>query len=191
MTRRPARRTGGFVVLALLVAAPVAAEPLAVGLAPSTYKLSDGSRGFAPEAFAHAHVPLGSRLFLRPGVRLGGRGLVQPEMPAGLQITERDFTAGAEAAITYDGPVVPSLAVIGGLDVRRIGIAGDGIDVSASHTAHTELLPYLAVQVGLGLPIAKGTWLVEPTIRREYMFGDARVGWRFGLEVSYALPVGL
>jgi hypothetical protein len=175
-----------FVLLAL--ASPAAhANPLAIGLAPSTYELSDGSRGFAPEAFAHTYVSLGSRLVLRPGARIGARGLVQPEMPEGLRITERDFTAHAEAALTFDGTVVPSLSVMGGLDVRRINVEGAGIDVSMSRVAHTELLPYIAVQLGLGLPLAHGKWLVEPTIRREFLLGDSRAGWRFGLEVSFAL----
>lgn len=171
----------------LLSAGAASANPIAIGLAPSTYQLSDGSRGFAPEAFAHTYASLGSRLVLRPGARVGARGLVQPEMPSGLRITERDFTAHAEAALTFDGTVVPSLSVMGGLDVRRIGVEGDGIDVASSRIAHTELLPYLAVQLGLGLPLAKGKWLVEPTIRREFLLGDSRAGWRFGLEVSYAL----
>jgi hypothetical protein len=175
-----------LVVLALASHA-AHANPLAVGLAPSTYELSDGSRGFAPEAFAHTYVSLGSRLVLRPGARLGARGLIQPEMPEGLRVTERDFTAHAEAAITFDGTVVPSLSVMGGLDVRRVNVQGDGIDVASSRIAHTEVLPYIAVQIGLGLPIAKGKWLVEPTIRREFLYGDTRAGWRFGLEVSFAL----
>jgi hypothetical protein len=104
-----------------------------------------------------------------------------------VQITERDLTGLVEAAVTFNGSVVPSLTVMAGLDVRRIGVAGDGVDVSMSHVAATELLPYLAVQLGLGLPLAKGTWLVEPTIRREYLLGDTRAAWRFGLEVSFAL----
>lgn len=182
-----------LVVLALALGTAPAAEagPLAVGLAPSTYELSDGGRGFAPEAFLHTYVSLDPRLVIRPGARIGARGLVQPEMPAGLRVTERDFTAQLEAALTFDGTVVPSLALMGGLDVRRVGVEGDGISTSSSRIPHTELLPYLAVQLGLGLPIAKGTWLVEPTIRREFMFGDARVDWRFGLELSYKLPVAL
>ena len=173
--------------LVLLSTGAAIASPLAVGLAPSTYELSDGGRGFAPEAFVHTYVSLGSRLVLRPGARLGARGLVQPEMPEGLRVTERDFTAHAEAALTFDGTVVPSLSVMCGLDVRRINVMGDGIDVSSSRIAHTELLPYLAVQLGLGLPLAHGKWLVEPTIRREFLLGDTRAGWRFGLEVSYVL----
>lgn len=179
------------IVIVLLLGNFAAAEPIAIGLAPSTYKLSDGSRGFAPEVFAHSYVTLGHRFAIRPGMRLGGRGLTQPEMPVGVRITERDFTSQVEAAITFSGPVVPSLAIMGGLDVRSIGIEGNGIGVAMSHTAGTELLPYIAVQTGVGLPIAHGTWLVEPTIRREFLFGDARPSWRFGLEVSYLLPVGL
>ena len=181
----------GALAVTLVSAGSALGNPLAVGLAPSTYELSDGSRGFAPEAFLHTYVSLGSRLVLRPGARLGARGLVQPEMPMGLRITERDFTAQLETAITFDGTVVPSLSVMGGLDVRRIGVEGDGIDVSMSRGAHTELLPYLGVQIGLGLPLAHGKWLVEPTIRREFFLGDSRAGWRFGLEVSYVLPVSL
>lgn len=179
------------VVIALMLVTAANAGPIAVGLAPSTYRLSDGSRGFAPEIFAHTYVTLDHRFAIRPGIRLGGRGLTQPEMPVGVQITERDFTSHLEAALTFDGPVVPSLTVMGGLDVRRLGIAGNGVGVSMSHTAGTELLPYVAVQIGVGLPIAHGTWLVEPTIRREFLFGDTRASWRFGLEVSYLLPVGL
>ncbi len=175
----------------LVLAAHASAGPLAVGLAPSTYELSDGGRGFAPEAFVHTYVSLGSRLVLRPGARIGARGLIQPEMPEGLRITERDVTAHVEAAIVFDGTVEPSLTVMGGLDVRRVNVEGHQIDVSTSHIAHTERLPYLAVQLGLGLPIAHGAWLVEPTIRREIMFGDSRIDWRFGLEVSYVLPVSL
>lgn len=178
-------------VILLALASTAEASPLAVGLAPSTYELPDGARGFAPEAFVHTYVSLQPRLVLRPGARIGARGLVQPEMPEGLRITERDFTVHAEAALTFDGTVVPSLAVMGGLDVRHVGVEGDGIDVSMSRIRHNELLPYLAVQIGLGLPIAQGKWLVEPTIRREFMFGDSRVDWRFGLEVSYRLPVSL
>ncbi len=174
-------------VVLVLLPHVAGAEPIAIGIAPSTYTLSDGSRGFAPEVFAHTYLLIGDRLVLRPGARIGARGLVQPEMPAGLRVTERDFTTHAEVALTFDGTVVPSLAVMGGLDVRRIGVEGDGIDVSSSHIAHTELMPYLAMQIGVGLPLAHGTWLVEPTIRREFLLGDARVDWRFGLEVSYAL----
>jgi len=174
-------------LLVLLAYHHAAASPLTIGLAPSTYELSDGSHGFAPEAFAQTYTSLGSKLFLRPGVRLGMRGILQPDMPTALRITERDGTAVLDAAVTYDGAVVPSLSVMAGVDVRRINVEGDGIDVSMSRIAHTEVLPYLAVQVGLGLPIAKGKWLVEPTIRREFLYGDTRADWRFGLEISYAL----
>ena len=174
-------------VLVLAQHARVDANPLSVGLAPSTYTLSDGSRGFAPEAFVHTYVSLGSGLFLRPGARLGARGVLQPEMPEGVRITERELTGLFEAAISYNGTVVPSLTVMSGVHVRSINVEGDGVDVRMSQASATELLPNLSVQLGVGLPLARGTWLVEPTIRRELLIGDSRAGWRFGLEISIAL----
>jgi hypothetical protein len=181
-----------FALIGVLVFAQHASAdgiPLTVGLAPSTYTLSDGSRGFAPEAFVHTYVPLGSGLIVRPGARLGVRGVLQPEMPEGVRITERELTGLIEAAISYNGTVVPSLTVMSGIHVRRLGIEGDGVDVGMSQASATELLPNLSVQLGVGLPLARGTWLVEPTIRRELLFGDSRAGWRFGLEVSMVLPI--
>lgn len=175
------------VVIVFALHAGVDASPLGVGLAPSTYTLSDGSRGFAPEAFVHTYVPLGSDVFLRPGARLGVRGVLQPEMPEGLRITERELTGLFEAAISYSGTVVPTLTVMSGINVRSIQVAGDGVDVSMSRVSATELLATVSVQLGVGLPLAHGTWLVEPTIRRELLFGDSRAGWRFGLEISIAL----
>lgn len=163
------------------------ASPLSVGLAPSTYTLSDDSQGFAPEAFVHTYVALGSGLFLRPGARLGARGVLQPDMPVGVRIIERDLTGLFEAAISYNGSVVPSLTVMSGIHVRSIHVEGDGVDVRMSRASATELLPNISVQLGIGLPLARGTWLVEPTIRRELLLGDSRAGWRFGIEVSFAL----
>ena len=181
--RRPA-----LVLVGVALAQHAEASPLSFGLAPSTYTLSDGSLGFAPEAFVHTYIPFGSGLFLRPGTRFGLRGVLQSEMPERVRITERDLTGVFEAALTYSGPVVPSLTVMAGIDVRRLHVEGDGVDVTMSHASATELLPYLAVQLGVGLPLAHGTWLVEPTIRREFLLGDTRADWRFGLEVSYSLP---
>lgn len=181
-----------FALAAALVLAQHAvadANPLSVGLAPSTYRLSDGSQGFAPEAFVHTYVSLGSGLFLRPGARLGARGVLQPDMPTGVRITERELTGLIEAAVTFNGTVVPTLTVMSGAHLRRLGIEGDGVDVGMSRASATELVPNISVQLGVGLPLANGTWMVEPTIRRELLLGDSRAGWRFGLEVSMVLPL--
>jgi len=181
------RRTPLALLGVMVLASSVDANPLSVGLAPSTYTLSDGGRGFAPEAFAHTYMPLGSGWFLRPGARLGARGVLQPDMPEGVRITERELTGLVEAAISFNGTVVPSLTVMTGVNLRRLGVSGDGVDVGMSRASATELLPAFAVQLGVGLPLAGGTWLVEPTIRRELLIGDSRAGWRFGIEVSFAL----
>ncbi len=129
------------------------------------------------------YVPLPyRRLHARPGVRLGYSGLEQAPQPEGVALEERDLTASAEVGVVYDGVAIPSLAIGGGVVIRRIdlvtdGVAGGGLD-------RGETLPMLYAQAGLGLSFAGGLVVVEPQLRYERVHRDERLRWRYGVELT-------
>jgi len=158
----------------------------AAGAALTAFQQPDTRWGLVPELFGHGYRPLGRhRLYLRPGARLSLRGLAQSEMPVQIQVREHDLGLGAELGLLRDGRVIPSLTLGATLAVRMIDLdVGDQVTVMSERADRIEVLPGGFVQLGLGLPVARGAVVIEPVVRYEVVAGDPRLGWRWGVEIS-------
>ncbi len=145
---------------------------------------------FAPELFATLSIPAPwPRVYFRPAARLGYVGIGQAEQPKKISIAERDVLASAEFGAVYDGPVIPSISVGVGGALRFISLTLEE-PISApgeDRTSRTQTYARVFGQLGLGLPVASGTIVLEPNLRYEFAFGDDRIAWRAGFDISYAL----
>lgn len=191
----------GWVVLGALVAvagAPgsslaVAHLGGALGVSAGWQQRQDygsGSRAaFVPEMVGLLYLPTPlPRFYLRPGLRVGYGGLDQADMPAALRVIERDLAGRAELALLRDGAVVPAFTVGTGLAYRWSTLeAGRPLSVAGHAIADRQILPSLYAQIGVGLPLAGGLLVAEPHVRYEHAFGDERLGWRFGLDLTVRL----
>jgi hypothetical protein len=170
-------------VLALLAPAAVAAEPVAIGIAPSAYALPTGRWGFAPEVLAHTYVHVARAWYLRPGGRLGARGLVQEDMSSDLRLEERDLGVVGELGVVRAGRIVPSATLLAGVDRRWISLDATGLDVSMSRADATEWLPVIGGQIGVGLALHRRV-MIEPFVRYEVLITDGRTHLRWGFEAT-------
>jgi hypothetical protein len=140
---------------------------------------------FIPEVVGYTYLSLGHRLFLRPGVRIGYSGLSQPDMPAAVAMREHDVAFSAEAGLVFDATVVPSLSVGTGVVARSVSLTTQApVAAGDEQLSHWEALPMIYSQLGLGLPMWKGKLLVEPFVRTEWLRGDPRSHWRYGLDIT-------
>lgn len=123
----------------------------------------------------------------RAGVRLGYSS-DQPEMPQALRIEETDTTTLAEAAITRDWYIVPSLAFGAGYDFRTIKLKTSApLDTADDRINRKERLWMWYVQAGAGLPLLSGLILIEPTARYHTIQYDKRSNWMFGIEATIGI----
>ena len=186
----PVRLAVALVMIA--AAAPAArAEPQLTYGASIGWQLrrdfGGGTRpAFAPELWAGVYLPSSrARLFWRPALRLGFVGIDQAEMPGAVSIEERDAVASAEVAVLYDGVVVPTAALGAGPVVRFVSFDTDEpIRSEDDPISGTEVLARLYLQVGVGLPIAGGALVVEPSARVQQVFGDDRIRLRLAVDAS-------
>lgn len=144
---------------------------------------------FIPELVGYGYWPvLSERWFLRPGLRLGYAGLTQADAPQDLRFEERDVLWSAELGLLYDGVVIPSFTLGGGLLHRWIDVdAASSITVSESQFSRTETLGWGYAQVGLGIPFAQGTVVLEPFFRAQLTAYDERSYIRYGAELTIQL----
>jgi hypothetical protein len=195
---RQAVRAGLALAVALVPGlAPRAARAdgwtAALGLAATWQERRDFGENtranFVPELLGFGYRPIaGDRLFLRAGARLAYSGLTQAEMPYALQVQERDLVATGELGLALDGAVVPSLTVGAGFASRWISLdARQPVDDGGEHISRHQVLATGYVQVGLGIPLARGFLLAEPILRHERTAGDDRAAWRYGLELTVQL----
>lgn len=150
---------------------------------------ASGSRTAAvPEVVVVGYVDTrASRVYVRPGLRVGFAGLDQAEMPQAIQMREYDLDAVAELGVLYDGVVIPSLAVGAGGVARWITREVDSPVSGGAGETRFELLPAVQAQVGLGVPLARGGLVLEPFVRYDHVFGDDRVGWGVGVDATIVI----
>ncbi len=182
----------GLLASSLPGAAAQAEAKRALGLSTSWQRRRDFGQAtrwaFVPELVGLAYLPSPrERIHLRPAARLGFVGLTAAEMPRALQVVERDLTGAVELGILRDGFVIPSFAVGAGLAHRWISLEVEPPLVApAGALSERQLLPSVYALVGVGLPLAGGVAVVEPHLRYEKVFGDARLGWRVGIDLTFA-----
>lgn len=180
--------------LGVLAVGPARAEapraPTLLGAGIHATTMPDGRWGLAPAASLRRFVRIDRALglALHGGAGLALRGLTQSEQPQALAVREYDLVGRIELGATYTGPVWPSLSVGGGGAVRWIRVAGDTPGASASAINRSELLPAIDVQLSVALPVRRGTVLIEPVLRRQWVLGDTRLDWMWGLDLRAALP---
>ena len=178
-------------LLVLLAPAAAHAEPaLAIGGGVAAFDDSDGRWAFIPELVGYSFIDLERhQLYLRPGVRAWVRGLDPPEVPYMAYVRERDVAAAGELGLVHTGPVRPALALGAAASVRwiRLHSDADAIDVADRRIDRTELVPSVYAQASLGVPLHRAGIVVEPYLRYEYAFGDARIDLRWGVEL--AIPI--
>jgi len=194
------RRSATLVVLATLSVVTglcswqAAAAPLDLALGADLGWLwrsdyGDSSRGYrVPEIFIAGRHALGHRLSFRPAVRLGYVGLGQPVMPSSLRMREDDLTLGAEAGLTYDAVIVPSL-VLGAMVVSRLTTVAVAppVAVTGAGLGGFDLYAGPYVQAGVAAKLWGGAVMVGPFARFASVYRDARAHWRFGVEASWRL----
>lgn len=140
-----------------------------------------------PSLLGLGYVPLASRIYLRPGVRIGYIGLDQPEHSAGARIDERGVQGTVELGILYDAWLVPAFVLGGGTNVRSIDfVASEGV-AESDVIDRSEVLGVVFAQAGLGLPMFGGAVVVEPYLRLQITFSDDRALLQYGADLTLAL----
>jgi len=142
---------------------------------------------FIPSLVGFAYVPAAPRLFLRPGLRLGFEGLSQAPSSYGARVQERGLQGTAELGVVFDAWLVPSLTVGAGVDYRSIGFIGRGIVADSDALDRTEWLGLAYAQVGLGVPLFQGAFMIEPYARLQHTFSDDRSLVQLGFDLTFAL----
>jgi hypothetical protein len=184
---------GAALCWALSSSAAVADDTnIAAGASLSLQQREDyasGSRTAAvPELVVLGYIDTAaSRIYARPGLRIGFAGIDQAEMPQAIRMREYDIDAVAELGVLYDGVVTPSLAVGAGGVARWVTRELDAPINGSSSETRFELLPAVQAQVGLGVPLVRGGLVVEPFVRYDHVFGDDRVGWGVGFDATLAI----
>ena len=125
-----------------------------------------------------------STWYARPGIRLGFQGLLQAEMPSQVAVEERGPTAAVEVGILNDGIVVPSLTFGAGAVYRFIRLHTEGNVARSGKLDRQELLGLLYAQLGIGIPIEGGRFMVEPYLRLQKTMSDDRSLLQFGWDVT-------
>lgn len=164
--------------------------PTLLGAGVHATSMPDGRWGLAPAATLRRMLRMDRALglALHGGAGLALWGLTQSEQPQALAVREYDLAARLELGVTLTGPIWPSLSVGGGAAARWIRVAGDTPGGGASAINRTELLPAVDAQLSVALPVRRGTVLIEPFVRRQWVLGDARLDWAWGLDLRAALP---
>jgi hypothetical protein len=165
--------------------------PTAVGFSTFTALQADyGERDFArltPELLYMTYLPFDAPYFLRPAARLSYAWL-QQQMPQSVRIEERDLSISGELGLLYESIVIPSATLGLGVTRRAISFVYESPVVSADDKiSTTEYLPLIFAQAGLGVPLLKGSFVVEPMVRYTYTYSDARAPWGYGIDFSMAL----
>lgn len=142
---------------------------------------------FVPSLVGFGYVPVFPRLFLRPGLRLGYEGLSQSPSSYGARVQEHGVQGTAEIGLVYDAWLVPSFTVGAGVDYRSINFVGRGIVADSDVLDHKEWLGLAFAQVGLGLPLFQGAFMVEPYARVQRTFTDDRSLLQLGFDLTFAL----
>ena len=154
-----------------------------VGAGVHATPMPDGRWSLAPAVSLRHRLRVDPWLRLHAGASLVVRGLTQSEMPQALSVRESDVVGRAEVGLGLAGPVHPALSIGAGGMVRRLRLTSDLPGASASPISSTELLPVLDVELSLGLPVRRGTVVIEAFVRRQWCLGDARLDHAVGLDV--------
>ncbi|MGE0788155.1 MAG: hypothetical protein AB7S26_20960 [Sandaracinaceae bacterium] len=156
-----------------------------VGIEPR-YEYGSGTyAAVVPEVVGLGYTPLVSRwLYLRAGGRVGVDGLVRPEFARDLRVDERGFYAAAEVGLVLDAVVVPSLSVGLGPTFRWIDASGTTAYADLDQLDAFEASMLMYANVGLGIPVEQGLFVVEPYARFFHVLGDDRAWLRLGVELT-------
>lgn len=122
-------------------------------------------------------------VFLRVGLRVG-YGIEQAESPTSLRFLEHDIGAHFALTLLYDWWVVPTLTVGTGPLIRVLEVSTDVPIDAENDLSDVSVLFSGYLQIGVGLPIAKGILIIEPFARYEWVPADARILNRFGTDVT-------
>jgi hypothetical protein len=91
-----------------------------------------------------------------------------------------------ELGLVNDATVVPSFSLGGGVMQRwiRFVAGGDVQNPTDDPLDRNETLGMIYWQFGLGIPISRSLFMVEPYLRNQYTFADARSHWQYGFDAS-------
>jgi hypothetical protein len=142
---------------------------------------------FVPSLVGFGYLPAAPRLFLRPGLRLGYEGLSQAPSSYGARVRERGVQGTLELGVVYDAWLVPSLTGGAGVDYRSVDFVGRGIVADSDALDRTEWLGLVYAQAGLGVPLFRGAFMIEPYARLQHTFSDDRSLLQLGLDLTFSL----
>ncbi|MFZ9518850.1 MAG: hypothetical protein ACO3A4_00065 [Silvanigrellaceae bacterium] len=144
------------------------------------------------EFFVQGYSPLPIKdLYLRPTFRLAFERPDQLEKPKSLFIQESTLRSLIDLGIVYDGLVVPSFSLQGGLSRRSLSLKTSTPIVAngESPLTRSEYLWNFACSAGFGLPIMDGRIILEPYYRFNLIEKDVRQRSQLGFEVSLSIPL--
>jgi len=102
-----------------------------------------------------------------------------------LQFYRKDYGFTLETSLLYEWIVIPTLTIGQGLYYQKINIlytknTGDQL-------SHSDILYYLYAQLGVGIPIQKGEWILEPFLRFAYAPEDPELFFGYGVHLSWLI----
>ena len=144
------------------------------------------------EVFGYYYHDLNSEWTLRPGLRFGYTPDQTPSDRAStaISISENDFEMGAELGVIWKRfSVFPAFTLGVGLLLEKTSLSTQSpvVNTSQSSIAGTTTYPFLQGQVSLLIPMMQGRFELAPFFRYMNIFGDSRVRWLLGGEVSVAV----
>ncbi len=135
---------------------------------------------------AEKYLPYQRNLYIRPTAHIF-LSYGQPEVPHIMTFDENDIGADIDIGLLYDWLVIPSLNVgLGGIYRFTSFTVKDPVHTKTD-LSDFWFLAQGYVQFGVGIPIERGLLVLEPFGRYNYILGDARSRWNYGLRLTLAL----
>lgn len=160
---------------------------MASGFGPAWHLREDyGSQKYLRLAYelpTYVYLPIYGDLHARTGLRLAYSDS-QPEMPKGISFRETDYSYALEAGIVYDWYVIPSLSFGFGTINRTIKVSTHSKIEDNNAFDRKEKLGFWTMQLGTGIPVARGLVVFEPFYRYQKIKSDERTQSAIGFEMT-------
>ena len=125
---------------------------------------------------------------LRSGLRLGLEGAPDESRLFSPEVKENSTRGTMETGVVLDGPLIPAAAIQALVLRRTLELDTRGTaTILTPQSKRSEWLFGAAVQIGLGIPIEEGRFLIEPFFRLLMIPGDTRQTSQWGGELSWAI----
>jgi hypothetical protein len=127
------------------------------------------------------------RFHLRSGLRWGWDGAPEDSGQNSPEMRETSQRATMETGILFDGPLIPTLILQAFVVTRSLELdTKRNATVLPANSERKEWLQGGAAHLGIGIPLDRGRFLIEPFYRFLFIPGDSRQTSQWGAELSWA-----